>query len=329
MAKIMLLATGGTISGSSSSRLDFKDYKTGSLSGQDFLERLPEISEIADVEVEQLTNFSSTQISFQNWKVLKQKVEYYLNEKEYDGIVITHGTNTLEETAYFLHLTVNSDKPVVIVGAQRPFSALGSDSAINLLNAIRVAKAPESRGKGVLVILNDEINSAREVTKTNTYRLETFQSGQIGFLGYVDPDGTVQYYRSPIRKHTINSYFSTLSLKNVPEVAIVYSYAGVNNDIIEYLTKSSRYRGIVIAGTGAGKFSRVEEEALAEAAKKGISIVRSSRVGNGRVVDLECYKDFSFTSGDNLLPQKARILLMLSLLAEFNNEEIQNAFNNY
>ncbi|USG65009.1 asparaginase [Brevibacillus ruminantium] len=329
MSKVVIIATGGTISGYSGDRLDLKDYKSGNFTAEDFLAAIPEIRQFTEVEFEQVTNFSSTNITPYHWGQLKEKIEHYLNDRDYDGVVVTHGTNTLEETAYFLHLTVNTDKPVVLVGAQRPFTALGSDAAINLLHAVRVAVHPSSHGKGVLVVLNDEINSARDVSKTNTYRLETFQSNQLGFLGYVDPDGTVQYYRSPVRKHTAHSIFASLPLQDLPEVAIVYSYAGADGEIIRSITATNKYRGIVTAGTGAGKISAEEEAALAEAAQKGIVIARSSRVGAGRVVDLACYRDYPFISGDNLLPQKARILLMLSLLVSDKREEIQQLFDEY
>lgn len=324
-----MIATGGTITGYSQSRLDYKDYVTGSISVTEILEAVPEINELAEIEVEPFQNVSSCEMNPSHWRVLKQKIENDLNENDFDGVVITHGTSTMEETAYFLHLTVKTEKPVVLVGSQRPFSALGSDALINVINGVRVAVDPTSRGKGVLLVSNDEINSAREGTKTNTYRLEAFQSGQFGFLGYVDPDGTVQFYRSPVRKHTINSCFSSAEISHVPEVAIVYSYAGASGDMIRFINDSDKYHGIVIAGSGAGLFSTDEKNALVESVNKGITVVRSSRAGNGRVVDLKTFGDIGFISGDNLLPQKARILLMLSLMMKKNRHDIQNVFNEY
>lgn len=324
-----MIATGGTITGYSQSRLDYKDYVTGSISVTEILEAVPEINELAEIEVEPFQNVSSCEMNPSHWRVLKQKIENDLNENDFDGVVITHGTSTMEETAYFLHLTVKTEKPVVLVGSQRPFSALGSDALINVINGVRVAVDPTSRGKGVLLVSNDEINSAREGTKTNTYRLEAFQSGQFGFLGYVDPDGTVQFYRSPVRKHTINSCFSSAEISYVPEVAIVYSYAGASGDMIRFINDSDKYHGIVIAGSGAGLFSTDEKNALVESVNKGITVVRSSRAGNGRVVDLKTFGDIGFISGDNLLPQKARILLMLSLMMKKNRHDIQNVFNEY
>src|SRR5699024_7099946 len=183
--------------------------------------------------------------------------------------------------------------------------------------------------KGVLVVLNDEISSAREVTKTNTYRLESFQSSQFGFLGYVDADQKVHFYREPTRKHTSESEFASLTIENLPEVEIVYSYAGATGHLIEHITESGKFRGIVTAGTGAGLVSPSEIEALKKATKENVIVVRSSRVGNGRVVPIEPYKDYTFISGDNLLPQKARILLMLALLKYDDVAAIQKVFDTY
>lgn len=329
MKKILMLTTGGTISASGSDRLDLKDYKAGKFSGEYFLEQIPEIEQVAKVSVEHVADISSTAIDINHWILLRNRIERCLVEEGYDGVVITHGTNTIEETAYFLHLTVPSNKPVVIVGSQRPFTALSSDAQINLLHAVRVAASDHSYGKGVLVVLNDEINCAREVTKTNTYRLETFGSGQHGFLGFVDPDGTVQYYRSPSRKHTIHSEFSKIKIENVPNVEIAYSYAGATGELIRHIATCGKYKGIVVAGTGAGLVSPDEEAALYEAAEKGLYIVRSSRVGNGRVVGVSHYDKLNDISGDNLLAQKARILLMLSLLVYEDVADIQAVFDRY
>ncbi|MEC5423139.1 asparaginase [Virgibacillus sp. C22-A2] len=329
MKKIALITLGGTISAKGLHRGDLKDYQSGLLGGNDFLNELPELSEMANIEVVQIDNVSSTQINENHWIKLKKIVEYYLNEQNFDGVVITHGTNTIEETAYFLHLTVDSNKPVVLVGAQRPFTALSTDAHLNLIQAVRVAIDPNSSNKGVLVAINNEINCARDVTKTNTYRLETFRSGETGYLGFIDPDETVRYYRTPIRRHTINSEFSKTPITSLAKIEIVYSYAGASGELINFITQSKKYDGIVIAGTGAGRFSQKEEKSLYEARKNGLHIVRSSRVGNGRVLDIASYRGLKAVSGDNLSPQKARILLLLSLLQSNDVEEIQRIFNEY
>lgn len=211
---------------------------------------------MADITVEQLEKFSSCEMTPRHWQLLQEKTEFYLNDQQFDGVVITHGTNTIEETAYYLNLTVRSEKPVVLVGSQKPPTALGTDAHSNLLNAVRVATHSSSKGKGVLVVLNDEINAAREVTKTNTYRLEAFQSGQLGFLGYVDVDSNVVYYREPVKKHTLKSPFAGIRLSSFPNVGIIYSYAGADGDFIRTIIDQKIFEGIVIAGTGACKMSK-------------------------------------------------------------------------
>jgi L-asparaginase len=326
--KVAIVATGGTIAGYSIDRLNYSDYKD-MVPIDVLLEAIPESKSWAELHLEQIESISSSDMTPDHWRLLKQKVESYLVEQDYDGVVITHGTNTLEETAYYLHLTVKTKKPVVIVGSQRPFSALGSDASINLLNAIRVAVHPDSMNKGVLVMLNEEINGAREVTKTNTYRVQTFQSGQIGILGYADLDGTVQYYRTPIRTHTLESCFNDGITSEHPHVGIVYSYAGADGQLIRWIADSGRYAGIVMAGTGAGMLSKQEESALKYAIEKGVLVVRGSRVGNGRVLSVKDYDDAGFIYADNLLPQKARILLMLSIMKTTDRQMIQTFFNEY
>lgn len=322
---------GGTISAKGSNRIDLKDYTSGLIDGNELLQEMPEIAELAQVDVVQIDNVSSTQINETHWLTLKQDIEYYSEEKNYDGVVVTHGTSTIEETAYFLHLTVQTKKPIVFVGAQRPYTALSTDAHLNLINAFQVAIDPESYGKGVLVSLNNEINSAREVTKAHTYRLNTFHSGELGFLGMIDGNHTVKYYRTPTRRHTTTSLLNDVDWSTIefPSVEIVYSYAGATGELIHHIVNCKKYAGIVMAGTGAGRFSKAEEEALNIARKKGLHIVRSSRVGNGRVVDISPYKHLGAISGDNLLPQKARILLMLALLKYECPTDIQHIFDTH
>ena len=323
-----MLTTGGTIFSESNSRLDLFNYKSGQDKKNLVLNQIPEVKDIANLHVEQIDNISSCDIVPYHWNLLKDKVNGYISKPEFDGVVITHGTNTLEETAYFLHLTCDTEKPIVLVGSQRPPSALSTDATLNLLNAVRLAASPNAIGKGILVMLNDEINSAREVTKTNTYRVEAFQSGQLGFLGYVDVDGMVCFYRETTKIHTSRSIFKMVDTTNLNKVEIVYSYAGADGGLIQLLFNTD-CKGIVIAGTGAGKFSQKECEALIKARERGIHVVRSNRVGNGRVVPLKQYEPYGFISADNLLPQKARILLMLALKVTDNVGEIQEIFNKY
>lgn len=320
---------GGTISATGEDRLDLRNYVSGKITAQQYLKEIPELNELAEIVIYNLDNVSSTQINEEHWFHLKEKIEWYLHEQAFDGIVISHGTNTLEETAYFLHLTVHTEKPIVLVGSQRPYSALSTDAHLNVLNGVRVAVDEESKGKGVLVSLNDQIHSARDVTKTDTYRLETFQSGVYGILGTIDPDETVNYYRSPVKNHTTTSQLTQVKKKHVNAVEIVYSYAGANGELIRFITESKQYAGLIMAGTGAGRCSKAEEEALQEARKEGIHVVRGSRCLNGRVVDIEPYAHLDAIAADDLIPQKARILLMLALAQTKDTQTIQHIFNTH
>jgi L-asparaginase len=246
-------------------------------------------------------------------------------------VVITHGTNTLEETAYFLNLTVKHDRPVVLVGAMRPASAISADGPLNLLNAIRTAATPESRGKGVLIVMNDEINGARDATKTNTYRVETFRSPDLGYLGYVDADRVI-FYRASTRRHTVNSEFDVDKMTTLPSVEIAYSYVQPSGGVIQALVASG-VKGIVFAGTGAGLLSNSEKLALqpilARHSASTPVFVRSNRTGNGRVVAREEYDSMGMIPADTLNPQKARILLMLALTKTSDLKEINRMFSEY
>jgi L-asparaginase len=258
---VWVLSTGGTISGRGASSTSLAEYKSGSLLGEDLVKAVPEIQLYAKVKVEQIVNVSSADITIDNWITLANRVNrIFADDKKVAGIVITHGTSTLEETAYFLNLTVKDDRPVVLVGAMRPATAISADGPLNLLNAIRVAASSEARGKGVLIVLNDEINGARDATKTNTYRVETFRAPDLGYLGYVDAD-QVSFYRASTKRHTVNSEFDISQSKVLPNVEIVYSYVQPSAVVIQALVASG-VKGIVFAGTGAGVISNSEKLAL-------------------------------------------------------------------
>jgi len=329
LKKIKVISLGGTISALGKDRLDLKDYVSGKLSGEEILEAIPEIKSLAELSFSQLDNVSSTAIQTSHWLALREIIHNSLQDEDYDGIVITHGTNTLEETAYFLHLTVDTSKPIVLTGAQRPFSAISSDVFINLLHAVQVASAEESAGKGVLVLLNGQITSARDVTKSNTYALGAFQARELGCLGFIQADGKVSYYQEPLRKHTNSSHLRKVNMSGIKDIAIVYSHAGARGDIIHYIAQDENYAGIVMAGTGAGRFSKEEDLALAKAEEKGLFIVRSSRVGSGEVVYIDHYAFLDAITADNLSPQKARILLMLALQTTKDKKEIQELFDTH
>jgi L-asparaginase len=246
---------------------------------------------------------------------------------EVDGVVFIQGTNTLEETAYFLTLTVRSAKPVVVTGAQRPFTALSSDAQINLLDAFRVAAAPGTPGKGVVVVTNGEINAARDVTKTNTYHVHTFRSRDVGLLGYADADRVV-FYRAPTRRHTVESEFEIETIQSLPRVDILYGWSGAQLGLAAAAVKLGA-RGLVMAGIGAGAPGNLTPE-LAEVAASGRAVVvRSSRVGEGRVLRNDNWEEPGMIAADNLSPQKAAVLLSLALTRTGKPEEIQRFFEEY
>jgi L-asparaginase len=328
LQRVHLFTGVGTLPRNPKNRLEFLRYATtgeSRLTGKELIERIPEVQQFARVTVE-----SDEFIQFDLPKELKnlsQRISARLNDPDIAGVVFTHGTNTIEETAYFMNLTVKSEKPVVIVGAQRPFSTLSSDGPLNLLNAIRVAADPASRGKGTLVVLNDEINAARDVTKTNTYRLETFQSRELGILGYADPDRIV-FYRAPTRKHTIQSQFDLMQIDEFPKVSILYSYSGDDGDLAKAAVAAGA-KGLVIAGTGAGHTQNARKALKELYDATGVVIVRSARVGAGRVVRDDNWQEPGFVAADNLSPQKARILLQLALTKTAKPDEIQKIFDEY
>ena len=329
---VYVLSTGGTISGRGDSSTNLTDYRSGSVTGAQLVAGVPEIAAIADVKVEQIANVSSTDIGPTEWLTLAKRINaLFGGDSAPAGIVVTHGTNTLEETAYFLNLTVKSDRPVVIVGSMRPSTAISADGPINLLNGVRTAVSSDARGKGVLVVLNDEINAARDVTKTNTLRVETFRAPELGVLGYVDGD-RISFYRASTRRHTARSEFDVATLSRLPAVQIAYSYAGAGTAPLEAAVASGA-AGIVIAGTGNGLVSTVERRVLQQIAKmdraKRPIVVRSARVGNGRVTPRADYDAIGAIAADNLNPQKARVLLMLALTKTHDPTVVARMFQEY
>ena len=329
---VWVLSTGGTISGQGASSTSLAEYKSGALLGEQLVAGVPEIKQVASVKVEQIANVSSTDITIANWLTIANRINAIFNDDPtVAGVVVTHGTNTLEETAYFLNLTVKSDRPVVLVGSMRPASAISADGPLNLLNAIRTAVSPESRGQGVLAVLNDEINGARDVTKTNTYRVETFRAPELGLLGYVDAD-KVTFYRSSTKRHTLRSEFDVSQLKELPKVDIVYSYIQPSLAMVRALVADG-VRGIVFAGTGAGLLSTAERDALTPLLDGPVQtrpvLVRSNRTGNGRVIAQEQYDKMGMIPADTLNPQKARILLMLALTKTHDLGQIRRMFDEY
>jgi L-asparaginase len=329
---VVVLSTGGTIAGKGGSTTALSEYKSGSIMGEELVNAVPEIKQYANVKVEQVINVGSPDITLDDWLRIANRINaIFAADSTVAGVVITHGTNTLEETAYFLNLTVKHDRPVVLVGAQRPATAISADGPLNLLSAIRTAGAPVSRGKGVMIVMNDEINGARDVTKSNTYRAEAFRSGELGFLGYVDPD-QVAFYKTSTKRHTANSEFDVSSIKQFPRVDIVYSYIEPDTSTVKALQNNGA-KGIIFAGTGAGGISKFEKEAVTAiqtgTAKEKPILVRSNRTGNGRVIARTDYDKLGMIPADNLNPQKARILLMLALTKTNDPSEIRRMFLEY
>jgi L-asparaginase len=332
LPKVVILATGGTIAAAGSSATDLSNYRSGALPAEEILKAVPQVSQHADVRVEQALNIASFDLTVNDWLRLATRINRMFREDEQlGGVVITHGTSVLEETAYFLNLTVKDPRPVVLVGSMRPATAISADGPLNLLNAVRTAVAAESRGKGVLVVMNDEINGAREVTKTNTFRVETFQSPDVGVLGYVHED-QVTFYRASTRRHTAASEFDVEALSTLPKVDILYSYLHPDTDGLHDLVRRGA-RGVVFAGSGAGSLPESYRSAIRQVRSQSsgapIRFGIASRVGSGRVIARDEYTALGMIPADNLNPQKARILLMLGLTHTTDHAALTRMFREY
>jgi L-asparaginase len=330
LPRIAVIGTGGTISSLGSSSLDVLDYPDfgQKLTSAGLIERFPETRLVANPLPVTLRQVGSTAIGPADWLDLRALVHRLAqDEPGLAGFVIPHGTATLEETAFFLNLTLAVAQPVVLVGAQRPASALGTDAGMNLVAALRVAGSPQAHGKGVLVVLNDEIHAARDVVKTSTYRLQTFRSFDFGALGQVDGDGP-HFYRAPLRAHMPDTPWAGHELTALPRVDIVYSYAGADGALINAAVAAGA-RGIVSAGFAPGMATAEQRDALERAARSGVVVVQCSRAASGRVAPRRRLRELGFVAGEDLSPQKARILLMLMLTTTSDIAEIQAAFQAY
>lgn len=315
LPKVTLFALGGTISAHHPDRLELCNYRTGHYTAAEFLTAVPELTRLAEIELVQLNNVSSTAIDASHWFDLKARIEHCLLKQ--DAVVISQGTNTLEETAFFLHLTLNTSKPVIVTGAQKPLSAMGSDAYFNLLNSVQVAICPQAAEQGVLVVMNNKIYSAQDVSKTHTYHLEAFQALNNGPLGRIEANHQVHFMQQSLSTHTVHSPFRHLSApKQLPYIPIIYSHAGADQQLIEALLAHTQLDGLVIAGTGAGRCSPLEEQAIKKVRTRGIPVVMTSRVGAGGVVPIECYEALQLITLGDLSAQKARIWLLLTLLNE-------------
>jgi L-asparaginase len=321
---VVLFTTGGTIQSRGAHRLKLSEYSDGRVPPAELLEDVPELKELARVEVVEISNVGSGNMTSELLLKLARGLNAALARPDVSGAVVTHGTGTLEETAYFLHLVVRSPKPVVVVGAMRPWSAVSRDGPLNLYQAVRTAVTAEAAGKGVLVLLDDTIHSARFVTKSHTTRVETFVSREIGPLGYADGDRVV-FYRSPLTRHTSQSEFDVGSMTNLPAVEVVYGYQEASPRPLEALVQGPEsVAGLVLADS-----SPAVSKAVYGALAKGVVVVQGDRKGAGRVLTSERQAGRGLVTADSLNPQKARVLLRLALTKTREPREIQRIFNEY
>ncbi|WP_350029254.1 MULTISPECIES: asparaginase [unclassified Caballeronia] len=325
LPRVAVLATGGTIAGQAGDSSKTAGYKAGVVGVDKLLDAVPALGSVARIHAEQIASIDSKDMSAALWTQLARRIDELLAQDDIDGVVVTHGTDTLEETAYLLHLTVKSAKPVVLTAAMRPSTALSADGPLNLLNAVTVAASKDAAGKGVLVAFNNQIHSARDVTKTSTYAVDAFRSPETGLLGFVQ-DGRVEFQRTVVRAHTVASEFAVAD--RWPMVEIVASYADVSRVTVDALVAAG-VRGIVVAGTGNGSMHAVLTQALADAVKQGVAVVRASRVGSGHVMRNGAANDDALgtVSAGTLNPYKARVLLMLAVAS--NVQDVQRVFDVY
>ncbi len=331
LPRVAVIGTGGTISSLGATSLDVLDYPDfgQKLAAAALLDRFPETRLVAEPVPVTVRQVGSTEIGPKEWLELRELIQRIArDDPAVAGFVVTHGTATLEETAFFLNLTLAVSQPVVLVGAQRPASALGTDAGMNLVNALRVAGSAVARGKGVLVLLNDEINAARDVVKTSTYRVQTFRSFDFGALGHVDGDG-VHFYRAPLGAHMPDGPFAADDLNEpLPRVDIVYSYAGADGALVEAAVAAGA-RGLVSAGFAPGSPTPEQRIAFERTAKAPVVVVQCSRAASGRVAPRRRLRETGIVAGCDLSPQKARILLMLALSTTSDIATIQQAFSTY
>jgi L-asparaginase len=325
---VVVLATGGTIAGAAASDVQ-AGYKSGQVGVEQLLAAVPQAKKLATLRGEQISNIGSQDMNDEVWLKLAARVNALAAMPDVAGIVITHGTDTIEETAYFLNLVVKSKKPVVLTAAMRPSTALSADGPLNFYNAVAVAAHKEAAGRGVLVVVNDWIHGASSLTKTSTTAVQTFLSPQSGLIGTV-AYGDVEFYRGPVGRHTVDSEFSLDGVTTLPRVDIIVAHEGMDGALITAAAAAGA-RGVIVAGVGNGNMTRTALDALAAVAKKGVVGVRASRVATGRVgrnVEVEDDK-LGLVASLDLNPQKARVLLRLALTKTKDVKQIQRFFEEY
>ncbi|MGE1175417.1 MULTISPECIES: asparaginase [Pseudomonas] len=329
LANVVVLATGGTIAGAGASAANSATYQAAKVGIEQLIAGIPELSKLANVRGEQVMQIASESITNENLLQLGRRVSELADSKDVDGIVITHGTDTLEETAYFLNLVEKTDKPIIVVGSMRPGTAMSADGMLNLYNAVAVAGSKEAHGKGVLVTMNDEIQSGRDVSKMINIKTEAFKSPW-GPLGMV-VEGKSYWFRLPAKRHTMDSEFDIKNIKSLPDVEIAYSYGNVGDTAYKALAQSGA-KAIIHAGTGNGSVSSRVVPALQALRKDGVQIIRSSHVNAGGFVlrNAEQPDDkYDWVVAHDLNPQKARILAMVALTKTNDSKELQRMFWEY
>jgi L-asparaginase len=325
---VVVLATGGTIAGAAESDVQ-AGYKSGQVGVDQLLAAVPQAKRLAVLRGEQISNIGSQDMNDEVWLKLARRINELTAQQDVDGVVITHGTDTIEETGYFLNLVVKSKKPVVLTAAMRPSTALSADGPLNFFNAVAVAANKEAAGRGVLVVVNDWIHGASSLTKTSTTAVQTFMSPLSGLIGTV-AYGKAEFNRGPVGRNTTTSEFSLDKVTSLPRVDIVMAYENMDGAIIDAAAAGGA-KGIVIAGVGNGNMTQAALDALAAQAKKGIVCVRSSRVTTGMVgrnVEVDDDK-LGLVASLGLNPQKARVLLRLALTQTKDVKQIQRMFDEY
>lgn len=326
MKNIVIIATGGTIAGSGKIG-KATDYQAGKIDIKEIIDSIPMINEVANLRAIQLFNVDSNEMDEKHWLCLTKKINELANYDDVDGIVVTHGTDTLDETAYFLNLTVHTYKPVVLTGAMRPASATGADGPMNLYQAVCLASSDEALGHGVMALFSSTIYSGRDIQKVSNFKIDAFDQKDFGCLGYMYDDKVLMFSRT-FKKHTLQSVFSKDLLEELPAVGIVYYYAGAKVDLLK--TMADEHQGIVIIGSGSGNYSQVWLQEIERLTNQGIVFVRASRVNQGIVYKSDVFDPNNVCIPSNTLSgQKARVLLMLALSKTRNINEIRRIFDEY
>jgi L-asparaginase type II len=327
---VVILSMGGTIASRASDRMNLTHYggkDVPPVKPEDWLHDLPELNNLARITTEDFRPDPGKSDNFGDISRVAKRLNEIAKDPSIDGVVVTHGTNTMAEVAYYMDLVVNTDKPIVFVGSQRPWTAISGDGPLNLYDAVRVAASPLASGKGVLHCMNQYINTARDVTKTSAYRVQTFKGVDTGAIGFADPDKVV-FYREPTRRHTTNSEFAGADFKTLPPVEIFYAYTDAPGYVIDAAVDHG-VKGLVIDGYGAGAMTNEESAAVKRAQAKGVVVVITARVNGGRVQEVPSRTEAKLVNGDNLPPEKARLLLQLALTKTSDWQQVKHYFDEY